>query len=170
MIHPFNAKKTADNLLEDWHDICTSLNIPHFLLFGTCLGFHREQGYIKDDNDLDVGVLCDSQRLGMLVVALRGKGIVDSGRLVDNINFMRYGVMLDVWHKIGPLHHKYLEKFDTIIHEGVEYNMPSPVEDYLEFVYDDWRTPAKGEFKNNVWINKGYLRSYVNVKGGLRLL
>jgi len=170
MIHPFYAKKTADKLLKDWHDICTSLNIPHFLLFGTCLGFHREQGYIKDDNDLDVGVLCDSQRLEILIVALSKKGITIGGRLIDNINFYRSSVLLDIFHTFGPLHQKYLDKFDTMIYEGVEYNMPSPVEDYLKFVYDDWRTPAKGEFKNKVWINKGYLRAYVNVKGGPKLL
>jgi len=73
MIHPSKAHITADNLLKDWDEICTTLNIPHFLLFGTCLGFHREQGYIEWDPDLDVGVLCDTQRLSLLIVELRKK-------------------------------------------------------------------------------------------------
>jgi len=169
MIHPFNAKETADKLLEDWHDVCVALNIPHFLLFGTCLGFVRDQGYIKGDTDLDVGVLCDSQQLKLLTEALAAKEIVDSGRLIYNINYVR-GVMLDVWWNFRELHLKYLEKLDTILYEGIEYNVPSPVEDYLEFVYDDWRTPHEKEFKDDVRLHSGHLRSWVYCPGGIKLL
>ena len=156
MIHPFKVKATADKLLEDWDDTCTELNIPHFLVLGTCLGFHRDKGYIESDSDLDVGVLCDPQRLVMLAARLLGKGIVDGGRLVSNINFKRSSVLLDVWHKFGPLHHKYLDKLDTVIYEGREYNTPAPIEDYLEFTYIDWKTPTAYDAKaeDGSWLGK----------------
>lgn len=143
MIYPFSAKEQADKLLEDWDDVCMDLNIPHFLTMGTCLGFYRDKGYINDDNDLDVGVLCDSQRLEELLKALRKKGIKHhNGRLANNINVSRDSMLLDIWHTFGPLHQAYLKKFDTVIYEGRTYNTPFPVEGYLEFLYIDWKTPA----------------------------
>lgn len=142
MIHPFKAYITATKILEDWDDVCTALNIPHFLLLGTCLGFHRNKGYIEGDSDLDVGVLCDPQRVNILAKALLERGIEDGGHLISNINFKRHGVLLDVWHKFGPLHHKYFDNLDVIVYEGRTYNTPSPIEGYLEFTYFDWKTPT----------------------------
>lgn len=167
--HPYIFKSMADALLEDWHDVCVALNLPHFLLFGTCLGMIRDKGYIKGDTDLDVGVLCGSRGLKLLTEGLAAKGIVDGGRLTYNVNYVR-GVMLDVWWDFGPLHIEYLEKLDTILYEGIEYNVPGPVEDYLEFVFDDWRTPHKTELKDGVWLYNGHIRSWVYCPGGIRLL
>ncbi len=156
LIPPFENKEIADRLLGAWDDVCIELNIPHFLILGTCLGFHRDKGYIESDSDLDVGVLCDPPRLEELAAGLLKKGIVDGGRLAVNINFGRKKILLDVWHKFGPLHQAFLKKFDTIEYEGRTYNTPSPIEDYLEFTYVDWRTPtaydAKGE--DGSWLGK----------------
>ena len=156
MIHPFKVKEIADKILEDWDDVCTELNIPHFLVLGTCLGFHRDKGYIESDSDIDVGVLCDPPRVEELAAALLKKGISDGGRLFANINFGRESVLLDVWHKFGPLHHKYLDKFDTVIYEGREYKTPGPIEDYLEFTYVDWKTPTAYDAKaeDGSWLGK----------------
>ena len=153
---PFKDKKIADKLLEDWDDACNEVNIPHFLVLGTCLGFHRDKGYIKGDSDLDVGVLCDPQRLVLLTNALARRRIADKGRLQVNINFGRNDMLLDVWHKFGPLHHKYLDKLDTVIYEGREYNTPGPIEDYLEFTYFDWKTPTAAFTKaaDGSWLGK----------------
>jgi len=156
VIHPFTVKEKADKLLEDWDDVCTELNIPHFLVMGTCLGFHRDKGYIESDSDIDVGVLCDPQRVEELAAGLLKKGIADGGRLFANINFGRDGMLLDVWHKFGPLHHEYFRKFDTIVYEGRTYNTPSPIEGYLEFLYVDWRTPTEYNAKaaDGSWLGK----------------
>ncbi len=156
LIHPFKVKEIADKILEDWDDTCTELNIPHFLILGTCLGFHRDKGYIESDSDLDVGILCDFQRLALLTKTLRKRKIADKGSLAININFGREGVLLDVWHKFGPLHHKYLDKLDTVIYEGREYNTPGPIEDYLEFTYVDWKTPTAYDAKaeDGSWLGK----------------
>lgn len=156
LIPPFKNKEIADRVLEDWDDACNEVNIPHFLILGTCLGFYRDKGYIESDSDLDVGVLCDHQRLALLTKALRKRGIEDKGSLAININFGRDSILLDVWYKFGPLHHKYLDKLDTVIYEGREYNTPGPVEDYLEFTYNSWKTPiaynAKAE--DGSWLGK----------------
>ena len=44
LTNPYDAKERSDKLLEDWDDVCIELNIPHFLVLGTCLGFHRDKG------------------------------------------------------------------------------------------------------------------------------
>jgi len=38
---------------------------------------------------------------------------------------------------------KFYKKFDKILFNGDEYNMPSPVIDYLEWTYEDWKDPTK---------------------------
>lgn len=142
MRNPYDAKDVADSLLEDCDDVCRSLNIPHFLFGGTCLGFYRDKGYIEFDTDIDVGVLCTPEELEELLQALTKKGIRRGGRLTCNINLKRDGLMLDVCFKFGPLHQAYLNKFDTVTYEGRTYDVPSPIKDYLGFTYFNWRTPT----------------------------
>lgn len=153
---PYNFKEFADELLKDWSDVCKSLNIPHFLLMGTCLGFYRDKGYIEGDSDIDVGILCSPERVEDLVKALAEKDIKGGGRLACNINTGRNRVLLDIWHVFGPLHMAFLSKLDTIIYEGRTYNTPSPIEDYLEFNYVDWRTPTAYDVKaeDGSWLGK----------------
>jgi len=155
LIYPYKAKNVADKLLKDWDDVCKSLNIPHFIFLGTCLGFHRDKGYIKSDSDIDVGVLCTPQKFAELLKALTKKGIRIGGRLACNINTKRGGVLLDIWFKFGPLHRAYLAKFDTLTYEGRTYNTPSPIEDYLEFTYFNWRTPIPYDAKNKSGVRVG---------------
>jgi len=156
IINPFDIKKTADRILEDWDDVCAVLNIPHFIILGTCLGFYRDKGYIESDSDIDVGVLCNPDILEKLLKALKQKGIGGEGRLACNVNIGRDHVLLDIWHKFGPLHQAYLKKFDTVAYEGRTYNTPFPIEGYLEFTYVDWKTPVAYNAKNKdgTWLGK----------------
>ena len=156
LTNPYDAKERSDKLLEDWDDVCIELNIPHFLVLGTCLGFHRDKGYIESDSDLDVGVLCDPPIVKELIAGLLKKGIAYGGSLAVNINFGRDNILLDIWHKFGPLHQAFLKKFDTIEYEGRTYNTPSPIEGYLEFLYVDWRTPTayNAKAEDGSWLGK----------------
>lgn len=154
--YPYEYKELADKILEDWDDACKDLNIPHFVFMGTCLGFHRDKGYIESDSDIDVGVLCGPDILEELLLALNEKGIGGGGRLACSINVGRNSVLLDIWHKFGPLHQAYLKKFDTITYEGRTYNTPFPLEGYLEFTYVDWKTPTAYNTKaaDGSWLGK----------------
>ena len=172
LINPYDEKEVADKILEDWDDVCNSLNIPHFVFMGTCLGFYRDAGYIESDSDLDVGVLCSLERLKDLVEALAEKNISGRGRLICNINIGREHVLLDVWHVFGPLHMKFLTKFDTITYNERTYNTPFPIEDYLKFAYVDWKTPvaydARGE--DGSWLGKTQQSACDYTDGGPVLL
>ena len=157
LINPHDAKETADKILEDWDEVCTRLNISHFLFMGTCLGFYRDKGFIESDSDIDVGVLCSPERFKDLVENLAEKNIKGKGRLANNINIGREHVLLDIWHVFGPLHMAFLTKLDTITYEGRTYNTPGPIERYLEFTYYDWKTPCAYNAKTEdglSWLGK----------------
>jgi len=172
LINPYDAKEVADKILEDWDDACNSLNIPHFVFMGTCLGFHRDKGYIESDSDTDVGVLCGPDLLEELLLALEERGIKRGGRLACNINVGKDHVLLDIWHIFGPLHMKFLTSFDTVTYNGRTYNTPFPIEDYLKFAYVDWKTPvaydARGE--DGSWIGKTQQSACDYTDGGPVLL
>ena len=52
---------------------------------------------------------------------------------------------------------KFFEKEEIIEFKGLKFRVPSPIEDYLCFVYKDWRTPLEnikefrfpGKWRNN---------------------
>ena len=142
----------ADDILESWDSCCKKINIPHLLIYGVCLGFHRDGGYIPTDNDIDVRVLCDQERWDQLVGLLATKGIIQDGNPAGyaftkkgmSFNMERSEVVGMIIHGDGkewPVMPLYNE-FDIFEHHGRSYNMPHPVEEYLETRYGkDWKTP-----------------------------
>ena len=128
----------GDRLLNDYFAVCRSLKIDSFLLYGTCLGFVREGGYIKGDNDIDVGIL---NGIWELAAALCNAGFIHIVTVRDNSHFIKYGVLLDVWFDFPDK--KYFRAFDKILYKGASYSVPHPVKDFLAFSYGDWQTPSK---------------------------
>ncbi len=131
----------ANAILDEIDNICKELNITYLLTYGTCLGFFRDGGYIKDDNDIDIGVKCTEKEYTALAVKLikRGyKGIIAYG------HFVKYNTLLDI-HLPDELR-KYgveqLEVFDKVKHNGRVYNIPHPIKGYLDVIYKGkWRIP-----------------------------
>lgn len=132
-IDPFKIPKLADKLLNEYWDIAESSKIKTFLYFGTCLGFVRGDGYIINDNDIDVGILGSIQNL---TVELVKNGFRKVANLRGKWHFLKYGILLDVWFRPDL---KYLQSFDKVTHEGRVYNVPHPVEEYLKARYGDWK-------------------------------
>jgi len=71
---PYDVKEDADRVLEEWDDVCNELEIMRFIAAGTCLGFYREGGYIKRDNDIDVAVICSPLGHRTMAKALIARG------------------------------------------------------------------------------------------------
>lgn len=44
-------------------DACREVGLKPFLIWGSLLGYYRERGIIADDNDIDLGLVCDSDDL-----------------------------------------------------------------------------------------------------------
>ena len=156
LVSPYTVQKEADKILESWDDICNELEIPHLLIYGTALGFYRDKGYIKYDNDIDTRIVCNKDKWFKFkerfiaenhLRANRPTGCsyyfdLPEGSLLFSIE--RSPIVGLVIHDTGEeflvpaLYHK----FDTVEHNGRQYNVPSPIEEYLEIRYGkDWRIP-----------------------------
>lgn len=135
-INPCDSVKIADRVLNEYFDTAIDLNIKAFLVYGTCLGFVRDGGYIQDDNDLDVGMLGDFDKLKKELIK---RGFSHKRDYNHNSHFLKDGILLDVHFDFYKAFRKYLHRFETIAYKGNRFKVPFPITIYLEDLYDDWR-------------------------------
>lgn len=150
VVNPCDEKAVADKILEEWDDVCNRLGIKHFLLWGTCLGFYRDKGYIKNDDDIDVGVLGSENDFKRLIEELLKKGFWGQGfgpkqEYKKNSKYpmhhlWKHNMLLDIYFSFYS-GDRFLKSFDTVTYHGRVYNVPHPIEQFLKWKYDDWRTP-----------------------------
>jgi len=134
-IDPFKIPEIADRVLNDCWNIAEDLKIQTFLLYGTCLGFVRDGGYIEGDNDIDIGVL---EGLDVLTEGLIINGFVNKRTLgTATRHFFKDGILLDVW--FGFFSRDFLQSFDKVEYKGRFFNVPHPVEEFLSASYGNWR-------------------------------
>ena len=132
---PFKIPEIADKLLNEYWNIAEALKIKTCLTYGTCLGFVRDGGYIEGDNDIDVWVFGEVEEL---ISELIKNGFLCKITGSENAHFLKYNILFDVFYDDSLL--EYLKSFDKIKYNGRTYNVPHPVEGYLEKLYGDWRT------------------------------
>lgn len=144
IVPPFRMKDKADKILADFDDACKSLKITYFVFGGTCLGFYRDKGYIKNetDHDIDVGVLCNRKVFDRLIKQMATKNFTYRQVTRAHSHFYRHNIVLDVWYWFHPVLRGFIKSFDTIHHNGRAYNVPHPVEDYLKAWFGNWRVPS----------------------------
>lgn len=134
-IDPCKIPDIANKLLNEYWDIAERLKIKTFLLYGSCLGFVRDGGYIDGDNDIDVGILGG---LDKLTEELITAGYTPKRIYGNNCHFLKYGILLDIWFKFGDMN--FLQSFDKVNYKNRDYNVPHPVGKYLSSRYGDWKT------------------------------
>ena len=137
---PFNLPAAADRVLDEFFSISKRLNIPSFLLYGTCLGFYRDGGYIDGDNDLDVGSIGD---VPALVGALIKADFLLVAVVSTNVHFLKHGILLDLYFNFPSV--EYFQAFDKFNYKNKPYNFPSPLEDFLVSEYGDWKTKSSAQ-------------------------
>jgi hypothetical protein len=159
-------------------ELLDSLGVPFFLSCGTCLWLVRD-GDILDDEDIDVGVMEEyesklpeiisaAKSRGWLVNLFRddisGKGVLVSFFSSDHDISIGYADIAfyyrkddKVWKGMNCLHcvpeifdGKLFKSFDKITVRGVEWLVPSPVENYLDAIYGDWRNKRIGIYQYNL--------------------
>jgi hypothetical protein len=142
-----------------------------FLCGATCLGIVRDGGLIKHDKDIDIGVLGEESLYRIekklskyydqshIVGAENGKilwlkNIVGEGILPievaaqyiedDCLFYNRDMGKSWLWRKGRCVWPKRLfDKFEKVNYQGIDFNVPSPVEEFLTLFYGaDWRTPS----------------------------
>ena len=156
-------RKIAEDNLSLAKKILDSLSVPFFLSNGTLLGCIRENGLIKHDLDVDIGVLIENFN-GHIYSSFIDNGfekydIYGAKERGLQYSFKRDGIKLDIFfYYPEPYGHsmsvwKYGEqikykfpKLDTFIDRaflGETYKVPSNYEEYLSAQYGDWKTPVK---------------------------
>ena len=148
------TEAAADEILEEFDDVCKSLGIEYYLTLGTCQGFYRNKGYLPNEHDLDVLPICGDHEFVSLIETLKQRGFAFRGTPAERAWYghsFKKGIVLDIWRE-GDLGNcatqravlAFCKTFDTLVHHGRTYRVPGPVEDYLAlpFVYGKtWRIP-----------------------------
>jgi len=149
-INPYSAAHLADKMLEEFDDICRELDIPYCLVFGTCLGFYRDDSYISSDNDIDVKAIYINHDSSPLQQALIVHGFSPSGAPhFEDKHYRKHGILLEVTElrRDGPVYiiDAYIPSvddfrftsFDHVTHGGRTYKVPHPIESYLVWQYGE---------------------------------
>lgn len=134
-LRPYYVKDNADKIIEDLDSICKKLDIKYLFTMGSCLGFIRNGGYIKHDNDIDVRIV---SKYDELPKELKKVGFKEGHKFNANQHWWRDEILLDLCWQGHPLE-KYIRKFDKITYNGKIYNVPHPVEEYLTDRYKNWK-------------------------------
>jgi len=146
MIHPAAAKDQADAILLTVTNVCLQLDIPYFLIAGTCLGLYRDGAYIPDDHDIDIAIIYSPDNLDRVIHDLLMWGFqTDVGSDHENNHWWKWDILTDITWMIQQ---GFYETHDVIQYNNHDYHTPYPVEEYLTWKYGLlWDVPVKrGEY------------------------
>jgi len=154
-------KEQAINNLKDIKQILDKLGITFWLDFGTCLGAYRDKDFCQgDEDDTDLGIWA-VDRTSDIIREAEKKGFEVLHNWENEITLGRGENRVDLffYHNNGEESYtnmytyeneianyvviptKLLEKLELITFHKLELKVPSPVEDFLEVKYGDWKTP-----------------------------
>ena len=159
-------QRNGFKVLRDVYYACSKAGIKAFLAEGTLLGHHRENGFIKHDLDIDLGILEeDIKKIGILERDLRRKGYYVK-RKKHSAVFRYQEVRLDIYYFIsqgeGIISFCLEPKDNSLFRYGFPATIfkqldeaqfmgrlgvlvPCEVEHYLATAYGDWRVPIQME-------------------------
>lgn len=159
-----------NNTIQDFKDVVSVLrkhNTKFFLIYGTALGAYRDKAFIPNDYDIDIGSFDNSKReeivkdlealgfdIGVLYDTETRKEIPakmilsERNTRVDIFFFEEKDGEYVAWKhphshypfKAMPLKFKEMQEVEIY---GEKVDIPSPIEEYLEYLYTDWRVPSK---------------------------
>lgn len=135
-----------------------------FLLYGTALGLYRDGKFLPGDDDLDIGSF-DADKRDAIAKTLSERGFQISISYTEEKGY-HPSEMIHAWHDVHSdifffkkskegwvakraKHEKPFvllpgtKKLQTVTMAGHEFNVLSPIEEYLDFCYDDWKDPSK---------------------------
>jgi len=154
-------KKKLNHTLEKVCDILNNNDINDwFIFFGTLLGVVRENSCIKGDDDLDIMINHDRQKLGSIFEKNGFKfkpknfGINDQKKLLKTLPSRIYTsvdfYLCDVNDKnyFSPWQNVEVQnvEIETIQWRDTQINIPNNSESLLEKIYgENWRTPIESD-------------------------
>ncbi|WP_391120361.1 LicD family protein [Psychrobacillus sp. L3] len=171
----FETKKLAHRYLELLGEFFQKNEYKCFLNFGTLLGIVRDGDLIPWDDDIDLAVIKDFDEEQFLVnlkevckqsgieveYLIKNKpelGLVGLDILVSSPNTYSFTISVDLLIEDGEHYclpidivpKKYFKKQQKLQLGNIELFGPSPVEEYLTYVYRDWKVVKKDvTYENN---------------------
>lgn len=153
-------------------DRLDSLNLPYFLMQGTALGAYRDKGFTPTEADIDLGFLQErftsvAPQIAAIFVRFgyeietwslpftkcRTIVLKKNGIKTDLVSFIRWK---DKRFTTSPRHsrqknpyalvhdHKIIETYELVELFGRHWNIPFPIETYLEREYGkEWQIPVR---------------------------
>jgi len=165
-------REAGKRLLFEIADILEQFGVGYFLMQGTALGAYRDRGFTPTEKDIDVGLLqehftpisgqlaahfiqCgyETETVSLPFRKCRTLVVKGIGAKADIVSFIRWKDKRFASsprnpHVLKPysiVHDaSVLENYETVELFGRTFNVPSPIETYLEREYGtDWRTPRE---------------------------
>ncbi len=139
IIDPSIIPEIADKVLDEFLRITEQLKIRACLAAGLCLGFVRDGGYIDGDNDLDVIAICTGDERDKLTGILMEYDFVPGRSFPsphNNAHFHKNRILVDVFFRKEK---RFYFRFESIRYKEKLYPVPSPVEEYLNICYTNWK-------------------------------
>lgn len=144
---PFQDRPLADSVLFEFIDLCYNRHLVPFICLGTALGFHRNNGYLHGDPDIDVFVLCQKDVRTSLFNDLTTNGFVlNSIPGSDpslNVHTVKNKILLDVWFKQRKDFMSFYQGNNYILYKNRKLRLPNDIENYLTSIYGNWKSPSK---------------------------
>lgn len=145
--------------LVDINNILNTLGIRFLLIDGVLLGAIREKNFIKWDWDVELGMYAEEvyKRTPLLLETLHKGGfeIISIDPTVKNlkINVQKRGTKFTLvgYYQDGKWRRRQQCRYPAILFDnireieflGQKYFCPSPPEQYLEYIYGNWKMPKQ---------------------------
>lgn len=171
-IRPESELKTRFEGLCRAADALNDIGIVWHISGGTALGVARDGDFIKWDWDVGFGLKYEDVNLredeiinSMKRAGLRVRRMLyEELREVMEFDYKGHKMELLLWHDGGEYRIRKTQKrparfFDDIEYRdlrGREFPFPSPLEEYLEFLYGDWKTPKRTAVKREYRSDQAY--------------
>lgn len=146
-------------------------NIVYFVEYGTLLGIVRDNKFIEWDDDIDFSIHPDSvvellkqwtKIIGVINKELgfdvkyeyyhsNDNEVIEIDLIVSGEVIREFSVNIGLikfkgnfaFQKMNAINKKYYLNYDKIIFKNKKLNSPSPVEEYLEATYGEWKVVKK---------------------------
>lgn len=163
----------ANNYLQDLKIVFSKVGIKFFLFYGTLVGAIRDNDFPWLDDDVDVGMFFeDTDKF----VAMEGifkdmgyyvcfgpkiqerfiSGYIAKRGFVEKVDFYVllsfnkercfYRFARDNHAYYIPYPQRYFDNLKEIFFKGEKYLVPNPPEDFLTYMWGNWRIPKGGQF------------------------
>jgi phosphorylcholine metabolism protein LicD len=155
-------------MLYEVDDVLKSLDLKYWLTNGSALGIVRENRFIPWDDDIDIDLYSEDllPRFGRLVYDLSNAGyvcrFVERGATSkisaykNNFKISLGGIYLEDNFRRSKFRLYPKEFFENSVEYKIKdrvFNIPGPVDEYLSFIYKDWKTPLKTNYVQTDFLN-----------------